>query len=91
MAATYDEVLLLRNQLIAEHGIETVELASMLLFFWYASGNLGVARDMNFPLLARCANHYMRDNGIPMKMLQDAIDGLERANKTLTYLASLPD
>lgn len=91
MAATYEEVTVLRNRMIEAHGIETVELASMLLFFWHSTGQWGAARDMNFPLLSRCAHAYMREAGIALHDLNAAIEDMDKANATLTYLAGMPD
>jgi hypothetical protein len=91
MAATYEEIITLRNRLIAEHGDHAVELASMVSFFWYTTQAYGAARDANFTLLMTCVRSELSRKGISLSAFERAVKGLDQVNETLTYLSRLND
>lgn len=91
MAVTHDEMTEMHNRLVAAHGDEAIELASMISFFWHTTVAHGPLREINFAVLMDCVRSHMQANNIRLKAFEHALHDVDRASETLSYLARLPD
>jgi hypothetical protein len=91
MTITQEELQQMTASLAAKHGIEVIEIASMLSFFWNISKPYERIQHVNFTVLGECIRIVLKEKGISHDALEAAARDVDRANATLTYLMTLPD
>lgn len=92
MAATYEELLTLRNRLISAHGDELTTIASMINFFWMLSDRVPAhVREANFNLLVPIVNKYLEGRGYSQDRLHAALHDMHYANETIRLLGEIPE